>query len=84
MPVKNDSISNHMQQIMSMIQTPETGPLKCQAISATMAINNKVPIDDVMIHGNWSSTVIMDKFYHLSRSTANNFSTTVLRTAPTL
>lgn len=28
-PVKNDSISNHMQQIMAMIQTPETGPLKC-------------------------------------------------------
>ncbi|KAF9200651.1 hypothetical protein BGZ59_003151 [Podila verticillata] len=77
-PVKNDSISNHMQQIMSMIQTLETGSLKCRAISATMAINNKVPINDVMTHGNWSSTAIMDKFYHLSRSMANNFSTTVL------
>jgi hypothetical protein len=83
-PVKNDSISNHMQQIMQLIQTPETGPLKCRAVSATMAIVNKVPIDDVMIHGNWSSTAIVDKFYRLSRSTANNFSTAVLRMASTL
>lgn len=83
-PVKNDSVSNHMQQIMQLIQTPETGSLKCRAVSATMAIVSKVPINDVMIHGNWSSTAIVDKFYRLSRSTANNFSTAVLRTASTL
>jgi len=83
-PVQNDSISNHMQQVMQLIQTPETGSLKCRAVAATMAIVNKVPIDDVMVHGNWSSTAIVDKYYRLSRSTANNMSTTILGSASAL
>ncbi|KAG0055420.1 hypothetical protein BGZ83_008694 [Gryganskiella cystojenkinii] len=65
----NESILNHMQ----LIQTPETGPLKYRAVSAAMIIVNKVLVDDAMIYGNWSSTAIVDKFYRLSRSTANNF-----------
>lgn len=82
-PVKNDSISNHMQQIMALIQTPETGPSSAGPFLPpwpSPTRSNRRRYDP------WK--VVFDshrgQVYRLSRSTANNLSITVLRTAPTL
>ncbi|KAF9931422.1 hypothetical protein FBU30_010259 [Linnemannia zychae] len=74
-----DRISNHIQDIMQLVpRIKEEPPFKARAIDATQALMKGVPVDDVAVHGNWSSPMIVDSFYRLSRSLASNFTQTVL------
>ncbi|KAG9062257.1 hypothetical protein KI688_006589 [Linnemannia hyalina] len=78
-PVINQTISNHITEITDMLNLPkdETRP-KARAIGPTAAIKKGARVDDVVVHGNWSSDVIVNNYYRLSRATATNFTSLVL------
>ncbi|KAF9371902.1 hypothetical protein BGX21_004963 [Mortierella sp. AD011] len=78
-PVSNDRISNHIDFIMQLILHDKKGPkLKARAVGATISLQKGISVDDVTIHGNWSSSDVVIEFYHLSRATAQNFANVVL------
>ncbi|KAG0278506.1 hypothetical protein BGZ97_009719 [Linnemannia gamsii] len=78
-PVINQTISNHIAEITNMLDLPkdETRP-RARAIGPTAAIKNGARVDDVVVHGNWSSDVIVNNYYRLNRATATNFTSLVL------
>jgi hypothetical protein len=51
---------------------------KVQAVGATMALRSGIPVDEVTTHGNWSSPVIVEQFYRLSRTMKNDFTAAIL------
>lgn len=51
---------------------------KARAIGSTAAIKQGASVDDVVVHGNWSSSILFDKFYRLNAATATNFTSMVL------
>ncbi|OAQ23023.1 hypothetical protein K457DRAFT_83937, partial [Linnemannia elongata AG-77] len=74
-----DRISNHIKEIMQLVpRNQDEPPFKARAVGATQALLKGVPDDDVMVHGNWSSPMIVDSSYRLSRSLASNFTKVVL------
>ncbi|KAG0043787.1 hypothetical protein BGZ89_006311 [Linnemannia elongata] len=74
-----DRISNHIKEIMQLVpRNQDETPFKARAVGATQALLKGVPVDDVMVYGNWSSPMIVDSFYRLSRSLASNFTKVVL------
>ncbi|KAG0293933.1 hypothetical protein BGZ96_002047 [Linnemannia gamsii] len=46
-------------------------PAKVRAIGPSEAIKKGARVDDVVIHGNWSSSVIFDRFYRLTSASSN-------------
>ncbi|KAK3816519.1 MAG: hypothetical protein J3Q66DRAFT_265753, partial [Benniella sp.] len=46
---------------------------RARALGSTATIQQDVSVDDVAVHGNWSSSVLFDKFYHLHAATKTNF-----------
>ncbi|OAQ22192.1 hypothetical protein K457DRAFT_85158, partial [Linnemannia elongata AG-77] len=51
---------------------------KARAIGPTEAIKKGARVDDVVVHGNWSSSIIFDRFYRLTSASAVNFTSLVL------
>ena len=77
--LKTDRISNYIQEIMKLMPRDETQPpYKARAVGTTAALEKGIPLDDVVTHGNWSSPAIVEAFYRISRSLANNFTTAIL------
>jgi len=75
----HERITHYIQDIMRFIPRDEGQPkYKARAVGATMALKQGIPVDDVTTHGNWSSPVIVEQFYRLSRTLKNNFTTTIL------
>ena len=74
-----DRISKHISFITDMIALPknERRP-KARAIGPTEAIKKGARVDDIVVHGNWSSSVMFDRFYRLNAATATNFTSMVL------
>ncbi|KAI9239002.1 MAG: hypothetical protein BYD32DRAFT_460171 [Podila humilis] len=78
-PVGSQTISNHMAAITDLLGLPpNTIRPKAHAIGPTEAIKKGAPVDDVVVHGNWSSDVIVNNYYRLTRATATNFTSLVL------
>jgi hypothetical protein len=75
-PVGNDTISNHIASITELLSLPENA--KARAIGPTEAIKKGARVDDVVVHGNWSSSIIFDRFYRLTSASAVNFTSLVL------
>ncbi|KAI7825642.1 hypothetical protein BC939DRAFT_395857 [Gamsiella multidivaricata] len=74
-----ERISNHIAFISRKLNLPKDAKLpKARAIGSTAAIKQGARVDDVVVHGNWSSSVLFDKFYRLNAATATNFTSMVL------
>jgi hypothetical protein len=79
LPISSERISKHIDSINRLVPNSDSGhKLKARAIGATLALRKGVPVDDVAVQGNWSSSLIVNEFYRLSRVTAQNFTDTVL------
>ncbi|KAG0075289.1 hypothetical protein BGZ93_004235, partial [Podila epicladia] len=78
-PINSQTISNHITMITDLLDLPlnKTRP-KTHVIGPTEAIKKGALVDDVVVHGNWSSDVIVNNYYHLMRATATNFTSLVL------
>ncbi|KAI8603794.1 hypothetical protein EDD21DRAFT_280901, partial [Dissophora ornata] len=46
---------------------------KVRATGSTAAIKKGTRVDVVVVDGNWSSSVLFDKFYRLNAAAATNF-----------
>ncbi|KAF9427208.1 hypothetical protein BGZ76_002427 [Entomortierella beljakovae] len=78
-PITSERIGKHIQSISQLIPGWDNSrKFKARAVGATLALKKGISVDDVMIQGNWSSTDIVNEFYRLSRSTAQNFTNVVL------
>ncbi|KAF9113867.1 hypothetical protein BGX30_006798, partial [Mortierella sp. GBA39] len=74
-----DRIRKYIQEIMQLMPRDETqSPYKARAVGTTATLERGIPLDDVVTHGNWSSSAIVEAFYRISRSLANNFTTAIL------
>ncbi|KAI8345463.1 hypothetical protein B0O80DRAFT_394321 [Mortierella sp. GBAus27b] len=77
--VGSDTISNHIATISSKLSLPKGEKLpRVRALGSTAAIQQGANVDDVVVHGNWSSSVLFDKFYRLHAATRTNFTSLVL------
>ena len=78
-PVVTDTISNHIASISGKLALPDGEKLpRARALGSTAAIQQGASVDDVVVHGNWSSSVLFDKFYRLHAATKTNFTSMVL------
>ncbi|KAF9580166.1 hypothetical protein BGW38_003301, partial [Lunasporangiospora selenospora] len=78
-PKGSERISNRISSASRKPQLPQgTKLLKARAIGSTDAIQQGARVDDVVVHGNWSSSVLFDKLYRLNAATAANFTSMVL------
>ncbi|KAF9367578.1 hypothetical protein CPC16_006258, partial [Podila verticillata] len=58
-PIGSQTISNHMAAITDLLGLPPNMiQPKAHAIGPTEAIKKGALVDDVVVHGNWSSDVI--------------------------
>ncbi|KAK3816524.1 MAG: hypothetical protein J3Q66DRAFT_260524, partial [Benniella sp.] len=46
---------------------------RAHTLGSTAAIQQGASVDGVLVHGNWSSSVLFDKLYHLHAATNINF-----------
>lgn len=75
----SERISKYIQEIMKLMPRDDTQPAyKARAVGTTAALEKGIPLDDIVTHGNWSSPAIVEAFYRISRSLANNFTTAIL------
>ncbi|KAG1148315.1 hypothetical protein G6F46_007020 [Rhizopus delemar] len=64
---------------MAYVGCPTAAPLpKARALGATLAAQAGVAVDDIVVHGNWSSKALLEHFYRISITTHNNFTVTTL------
>lgn len=74
-----ERISKHITSISQRLSLPTNAKIpKARAIGSTAAIKQGASVDDVVVHGNWSSSILFDKFYRLNAATATNFTSMVL------
>ncbi|KAG0014467.1 hypothetical protein BGZ81_000435 [Podila clonocystis] len=74
----SERISKYIDMVMSCMPRAEGQPkLKARAVGATRALLKGIPMDDVTTQGNWSSPVIVEAFYRLSRAVSNDFTTSI-------
>jgi len=77
--VSSERISKHISTISRMLSLPENTRIpKARAIGPTEAIKNGARVEDIVVHGNWSSSIMFDNFYRLNAATTTNFTTLVL------
>ncbi|KAF8926899.1 hypothetical protein BGZ52_005072 [Haplosporangium bisporale] len=63
-PIGAEHISKHISNISRLISLPTDAKMpKARAIGSTAAIKQGATVDDVVVHGNWSSSILFDKFY---------------------
>ncbi|KAG0355639.1 hypothetical protein BGZ54_001062 [Gamsiella multidivaricata] len=65
-----ERISNHIAFISRKLNLPKDAKLpKARAIGSTAAIKQGARVDDVVVHGNWSSSVLFDNgtFHQLDK-----------------
>ncbi|KAF9539339.1 hypothetical protein EC957_005529 [Mortierella hygrophila] len=72
-PVTSQTIGNHIAAITDLLGLPPT-----RATGPTEAIKKGALVDNVVVHGNWSSSMIVNNYYRLTRATATNFTSLVL------
>ncbi|KAF1807773.1 hypothetical protein V8B55DRAFT_1319799 [Mucor lusitanicus] len=79
-PIGPERISKHIQPIMQFVSRPAGCPLpEARALGATLAAQQAgVSVDDIVVHGNWSSQDLFENFYRISSTTANDFTTQTL------
>jgi hypothetical protein len=76
---RRNTLVNAGDSINRLVPNRDNGyKLKARAIGATLALRKGVPVDDVAVQGNWSSSLIVNEFYRLPRVTAQNFTDAVL------
>ncbi|KAF9079792.1 hypothetical protein BGX23_003218, partial [Mortierella sp. AD031] len=69
--IGSERIGNHIKEVTKLLPLPKNEPLlKARAIGPTEAIKNGAQVEDVVVHGNWSSSVMFDRFYRLNAATA--------------
>lgn len=76
--VVSTTISVYMNTISRLFVPKGTRPLKLRALGSTLAAMAGVPIPDIMVQGNWSSSKIFEKHYRLSSVISNNLSVSTL------
>ncbi|KAI8144646.1 hypothetical protein BJV82DRAFT_536349, partial [Fennellomyces sp. T-0311] len=78
-PIKAQCIGKHIKSIMKLIPSdPSNKPIKARALGSTRAVQAGANINDVVVHGGWSSQAIFEKFYRLSKETRTNFTSLAL------
>ncbi|KAG1049039.1 hypothetical protein G6F43_008611 [Rhizopus delemar] len=74
-----ERISKHINTVMQYVGRPSGAPLpKARALGATLAAQAGVAVDDIVVHGNWSSKALFEQFYRISVLTNSNFTLTTL------
>ncbi|KAG1051556.1 hypothetical protein G6F43_006245 [Rhizopus delemar] len=64
---------------MAYVGCPTAAPLpKARVLGATLAAQAEVAVDDIVVHGKWSSKALLEHFYRISITTHNNFTVTTL------
>ncbi|KAK3811272.1 MAG: hypothetical protein J3Q66DRAFT_259894, partial [Benniella sp.] len=51
---------------------------KARAIGASVALKRGIPVEEIVVQGNWSSSSIVNDLYRLFRATAQNLADVVL------
>ncbi|KAF8923628.1 hypothetical protein BGZ58_002721 [Dissophora ornata] len=78
-PIGADQISNHIACTSKRLALPKDAKVpKVRATGSTAAIKKGTRVDVVVVDGNWSSSVLFDKFYRLNAAAATNFTSMVL------
>jgi hypothetical protein len=78
-PIGSERISKHISSLSRLIHLPSGTKLpKARAIGSTAAMKKGAKVEDVVTHGNWSSSILFDQFYRLNAATASNFTALVL------
>jgi hypothetical protein len=78
-PIGSERISKHISGLSRLIHLPPGAKLpKARAIGSTAAMKKGAKVEDVVTHGNWSSSILFDQFYRLNAATASNFTSLVL------
>ncbi|KAG1128871.1 hypothetical protein G6F37_013651 [Rhizopus arrhizus] len=74
-----ERLSKHINSVMQYVSRPAGAPLpKARALGATLAAQAGVAVDDIVVHGNWSSKALFEHFYRISVLTNSNFTVTTL------
>lgn len=74
-----ERLSKHINSVMQYVGRPAGAPLpKARALGATLAAQAGVAVDDIVVHGNWSSKALFEHFYRISVLTNSNFTVTTL------
>ncbi|ORE04365.1 hypothetical protein BCV72DRAFT_313135, partial [Rhizopus microsporus var. microsporus] len=82
-PIGPERISKHIRRIMTQVGKPDDAPVpKARALGATLAAQAGIAVDDIVVHGNWSSKAIFEQFYRISAMTNNNLTLATLDQQP--
>ena len=77
--IGTERISKHISTISDLMPRPiDSKRPKARAIGSSVAIKNGARKDDIVTHGNWSSSILFDQFYQLNSATSTNFTAMVL------
>lgn len=77
--IGSERISKHIQSIMRFVSRPTGTPIpKTRALASTLAAQTGVAVDDIVVHGNWSSRDLFENFYRISVNTSSNFTSATL------
>ncbi|EIE78148.1 hypothetical protein RO3G_02852 [Rhizopus delemar RA 99-880] len=64
---------------MAHVGRPPGAPVpKARALGATLAAQAGVSVDNIVVHGNWSSKSLFEEFYRISVTTSSNFTSGTL------
>ncbi|KAI7880462.1 uncharacterized protein EV154DRAFT_401566, partial [Mucor mucedo] len=79
--IGSERISKHVQSIMTYVTRPsDTPPPKARALASTLAAQSGISVDDIVVHGNWSSKELFEQFYRISVTTSTDFTRLTLDT----
>ncbi|KAG1041281.1 hypothetical protein G6F43_012116 [Rhizopus delemar] len=69
LPLGAERISKYINQVMEHVGRPPNAPIpKARALGATLAAQAGVAVDNLVLHGNWSSKEMFEHFYRISTS----------------
>ncbi|KAG0202432.1 hypothetical protein BGX28_005035, partial [Mortierella sp. GBA30] len=78
-PIGAERISKHISSLSALSSLPKDAKLpNARAIGSTAAIKQGASVDDVVVQGHWSSSILFDQFYRLNAATTTNFTSMVL------
>ncbi|ORE05302.1 hypothetical protein BCV72DRAFT_209594, partial [Rhizopus microsporus var. microsporus] len=78
-----ERISKHIRRIMTHVGKPDDAPVpKARVLGATLAAQAGIAVDDIVVHGNWSSKAIFEQFYRISSMTNNSLTLATLDQQP--
>ncbi|KAI7889038.1 uncharacterized protein EV154DRAFT_424641 [Mucor mucedo] len=66
---------------MTYVTCPsDTSPRRARALASTLAALSEISVDDIVVHGNWSSKDLFGQFYRVSVNTSTDFTRLTLDT----